>query len=173
MSSRRFYRSSGDQESLFQKESPDLLIFCSRLAVSLVAVCSISTVTSGSANQTANSAAPGTIYEGARLIVGDGSAPIENSAFIVGNDHFTRIGRRGQLLAPTGGQRVDLTGKTVMPALVDAHVHLGYRKNLSFTADNYTRENLLDTLDRFAYCGIAAVLEAGTGRGDLPFDVRT
>jgi len=60
----------------------------------------------------------------------------------------------------------------VIPALIDAHVHLGYRKGLSFTADNYTRDNLLDILDRFAYHGIAAVLEAGTGRGDLPFQVR-
>ena len=59
-----------------------------------------------------------------------------------------------------------------MPALIDAHVHLGYRKGLSFSAENYTRDNLLDTLDRFAYCGVAAVLEAGTGRGDLPFQVR-
>jgi len=60
-----------------------------------------------------------------------------------------------------------------MPALVDAHVHLGYRKGLSFSADNYTRDTLLDTLDRFAYCGVAAVFEAGTGRGDLPFQVRS
>jgi imidazolonepropionase-like amidohydrolase len=74
--------------------------------------------------------------------------------------------------APAGATRVDLAGKTVIPALVDAHVHLGYRKGLSFTADNYTRENLLDILDRFAYFGVAAVLEAGTGRGDLPFQVR-
>ena len=49
---------------------------------------------------------------------------------------------------------------------------LGYRKGLSFTADNYTRETLLDTLERFAYYGVAAVLEAGTGRNDLPFTVR-
>jgi imidazolonepropionase-like amidohydrolase len=117
--------------------------------------------------------APGaTLFEGAHLIVGDGSRPIESSAFIVENSHFMRVGRKGQLQAPAGARRIDLTGKTVMPALVDAHVHLGYRKGLSFTADNYTRDNLLDTLDRFAYCGIAAVLEAGTGRGDLPFQVR-
>lgn len=113
-----------------------------------------------------------TLFEGARLIVGDGSAPIENSAFIVENSRFMRVGRKGQLQAPAGARRIDLTDKAVMPALVDAHVHLGYRKGLSFAADNYTRENLLDTLDRFAYCGIAAVLEAGTGRGDLPFQVR-
>ncbi|MBI3400363.1 MAG: amidohydrolase family protein [Acidobacteria bacterium] len=113
-----------------------------------------------------------TVFEGARLITGEGNAPIENSAFVVENDRITSVGRKGALTAPAGARRADLTGKTVIPALVDAHVHLGYRKGLSFTADNYTRENLLDILDRFAYFGVAAVLEAGTGRGDLPFQVR-
>jgi len=113
-----------------------------------------------------------TLFEGARLIVGDGSPPIENSAFIVQNTRVARIGRKGELAAPGGARRVDLTGKTVIPALIDAHVHLGYRKGLSFSAENYTRDTLLETLDRFAYCGVAAVLEAGTGRGDLPFQVR-
>jgi imidazolonepropionase-like amidohydrolase len=113
-----------------------------------------------------------TLFEGARLIAGDGGRPIENSAFLVENDRFTRIGANGRVQAPPGARRVDLSGKTVMPALVDAHVHLGYRKGLTFTADNYTRDNLLDELDRFAYYGVAAILEAGTGRGALPFQVR-
>src|SRR5262249_44762538 len=81
-------------------------------------------------------------------------------------------GAAGSRRMPAGARRVDLTGKTVMPALVDAHVHLGYRRGATFAADNYTRENLLDELDRFSYHGVAAVLEAGTGRGMLPFDVR-
>ncbi len=88
-----------------------------------------------------------TIYEGARLLTGDG-VMIEDSAFIVANDRFVGVGRRGQLPPPPGATRVDLSGKTVMPALVDDHVHMGYRKGTSFTAYNYTRENLTDMLDR-------------------------
>jgi imidazolonepropionase-like amidohydrolase len=113
-----------------------------------------------------------TLFEGARLIIGDGSAPIENSAFIIVGNRFTQIGRRGEVQAPAGAARVDLSGKTVMPALIDDHVHMGYRRGTSFTAANYTRENLLDQLDRYAYYGVAAVLETGTGRGDLPYKVR-
>ena len=82
------------------------------------------------------------------------------------------VGRRGELPPPPGATRVDLSGKTVMPALVDDHVHMGYRKGTSFSADNYTRENLTDMLDRYAFYGIAAILETGTGRGDLPYQVR-
>jgi imidazolonepropionase-like amidohydrolase len=112
-----------------------------------------------------------TIFEGARLLTGDGGV-IENSAFIVANDRFVGVGRRGELPPPPGATRVDLAGMTVMPALVDDHVHMGYRAGTSFSADNYTRDNLLDMLDRYAFYGVAAVLETGTGRGDLPYRVR-
>ncbi|HKC55688.1 MAG TPA: hypothetical protein VKC35_06170, partial [Vicinamibacterales bacterium] len=56
-----------------------------------------------------------TVFEGARLIAGDGSAPIEDSAFIVENNQFTYVGRRADLKAPEGAARVNLAGKTVMP----------------------------------------------------------
>jgi len=119
----------------------------------------------------ASPAASQTLYEGARLITGDG-AVIENSAFVVRNDQFAEVGRKGEVALPQGGSRVDLTGKTVMPAIVDSHVHMGYRKGLDFGTGNYTRENLTDILDRFAYYGIAAVLEAGTSRSDLVYEMR-
>jgi imidazolonepropionase-like amidohydrolase len=113
-----------------------------------------------------------TLFENARVVAGDGRAPIADAAFVVQNGRFTQVGTRAAVSVPAGAQRVDLGGKTVIPALVDAHVHLGYRRATTFTADNYTRDNLLDELDRFSYYGIAAVLEAGTGRGALPFRVR-
>ena len=98
-------------------------------------------------------AVPATLFEGARLITGDGTAPIENAAFLVENARFTRVGRRGAVEAPPGTARVDLTGKTVIPALVDGHSHIGYMKNLTSGAVNYTRENILDHMHRFAYFG--------------------
>jgi len=115
--------------------------------------------------------AQGTLYEGARLITGDGSA-IEDSFFIVEGNQFTRIGRKGDVALPNGLARIDLTGKTVIPALIDTHVHLGYRKGLDFSPSNYTRENVTDTLDRFAYYGVGAILETGTARGDLAYQMR-
>jgi len=112
------------------------------------------------------------VFEGALLITGDGGGPIENSAFIVEGNRFTAVGRRGAVTIPAGAARVDLSGKTVIPALIDAHVHMGYRKGLSFGPENYTRENLLDILNRFAYYGVAAILETGTARGDLAYQLR-
>jgi imidazolonepropionase-like amidohydrolase len=113
-----------------------------------------------------------TVYDGARLIDGNGGAAVENSAFVVADGRFTRIGLRGELQAPAGALHVDLAGKTVMPGLVDAHAHLGYRKGTTFTADNFTRDNILDQLNRFSYWGVSGVLSTGTDIGDLIFQIR-
>ena len=64
-----------------------------------------------------------TVFEGARLIVGNESAPIENSVFVVDDGKFTQVGIVGDLAPPTGAQRVDLSGKTVMPALVNCRIN--------------------------------------------------
>jgi imidazolonepropionase-like amidohydrolase len=114
------------------------------------------------------------LFEGARLIVGDGSAPIENSAFLVENNKFTRIGKKGELQPPAGAVRVDLSGKTVMPALVDAHTHLGWAviKTGKIDADTYTPENLIDHLRRYAYYGISAAQSMGIDPGETPYQVR-
>jgi imidazolonepropionase-like amidohydrolase len=95
--------------------------------------------------------APGaTLFEGARLITGDEAPPIEDSGFVVQDGKFASVGRRGEVRAPEGAARVDLTGKTVMPGIIEAHAHLGYWKDLKPSAENFTRENLLADLQRFA-----------------------
>ena len=112
------------------------------------------------------------LYEGARLITGDGTTPIESSAFLVQGSRFVRVGRKGEVQAPAGAARVDLTGKTVIPALIDAHSHIGYMKHLTSGPQNYTRENIVDHMRRFAYFGVAASLAMGSDFGELPFQLR-
>jgi len=124
------------------------------------------------ATQAPPAASSATVFEGARLIVGDGSAAIEDSAFVVERGWFTQVGRRGTVTAPAGATRVDLSGKTVIPALVDGHSHIGYQKGVSTSVKNYSRENILDHMYRFAYYGIAASQAMGSDFGDMPYDVR-
>lgn len=102
-------------------------------------------------------------FEGARLIVGDGRAPIENSAFLVEERTFTWVGRQGEREPPDGAVLVDLSGKTVIPALIDAHQHIGltHIKDGTSSTDNYTRENLIEHLERSAYHGVAATMSLG------------
>jgi imidazolonepropionase-like amidohydrolase len=116
-----------------------------------------------------------TLFEGARLIAGDGTAPIENSAFLVDGETFTWVGRKGERQVPSGTRRVDLTGKTVIPALIDGHNHIGLinEHDGSNSKANYTRENLIDQLERYAYYGIGAALSMGLEADqELAYDLR-
>jgi imidazolonepropionase-like amidohydrolase len=136
-------------------------------ATTLIAVCFVWTLAAQAPRPITGSA----VFQGARLIVGDGRV-IERSVFVVNGGTFARVGRQGQVTVPAGAEQVDLAGKTVMPALVDAHTHLGYRKDGTFLAENFTRETLQYELERFASYGVAAVASAGTDRGDLTFQLR-
>ena len=127
-----------------------------------------------------------TAYEGARLIVGDGRRAIEDSVFLVQNGQFLAAGKKGSLKIPAGAAHVNLTGKTVMPAMVDLHGHLGYQNVPAGTMskETFTRENLIDHLQRLAYYGIGAVVDVAsltdrsdmhggrTNWGDVPLRVR-
>ena len=113
-----------------------------------------------------------TIFEGARLITGDGSASIEDSAFVVKDGTFTAVGRRGQVQAPEGTARVDLTGKTVMPAIIEAHAHLGYWNGSKLAPEHFTRAQLVSDLQRLAYHGVAAVLSMGADRREIAWPLR-
>lgn len=102
-----------------------------------------------------------TAYEGARLIVGDGSEPIEHGAFLVEQSRIVAVGRAGELQVPAGAAHVDLRGKTVMPAIVDTHTHLAV-----------TRDGLIDHLQRKAYYGVGVAMSLGQDTGDVPFQIR-
>ncbi len=100
-------------------------------------------------------------FENARIIIGDGRAPIEGGTILVDGTRITGVGRTGSVQVPAGATRISLAGKTVIPALIDTHTHL-----------STTRDALSDDLRRRAYWGVAAALSMGTDPGDLPFEMR-
>src|SRR5215510_9770097 len=102
-----------------------------------------------------------TIFEGARIITGDGRAPLENASFIVSGGRFTQVGSAASVRPPAGAARVSLAGKTVMPAIIDTHTHL-----------SQTRDALLDDLRRRAYFGVGAAQSLGQDTTDVSFQVR-
>ena len=122
----------------------------------LTAACS-SQVATSPAGQTGQSAA--TVFENARVITGDGTA-IEDGAFVIEGGKFTSVGKKGEVAAPAGAAHVDLTGKSVMPTKTDLHGHLGYENIIEGTTskENFTRENLIDHLERYAFMGFGAVV---------------
>lgn len=106
------------------------------------------------------------------MIPGDGTAAIENASVLVQGARIVQVGAADRITAPAGAQRVDASGKTLMPAIVDGHVHLGFQVGLNFSAANYTRATLVDQLNRYACAGIGTVLSMGTDAGDMPLQLR-
>jgi imidazolonepropionase-like amidohydrolase len=105
----------------------------------------------------AQAPAPGvTVFEGARLIVGDGRAPIENATLVVDGARIVQAGSAADVRVPAAAARVSLAGKTVMPMLIDTHVHL-----------SPTRELVTRDLKRRAYFGVSAALSMGTDNIEL------
>jgi imidazolonepropionase-like amidohydrolase len=119
------------------------------------------TVAAGAAMLGAQAPAGTTAFEGARVITGDGAAPIENATIVVTGGRIAQVGPAGRVTVPAGATRVSLAGKTVMPTIVDTHVHLGT-----------TREALTTDLRRRAYFGISAAMSLGLDAGADIFQVR-
>ena len=116
--------------------------------LNLVALTAI--VALGFVSGTAYAQSGVTAFEGARLIVGDGSA-IENATLIVDGTKIVQAGGAADVRVPAGAARVNLAGKTVMPMVIDTHVHL-----------SPTRERLIRDLKQRAYFGVSAALSMGT-----------
>jgi len=116
--------------------------------------------------------AQSTLYEGARLISGDGKPAIERSAFLVENGTITRVGRQGEVQPPKGATRVDLTGRTVMPTLIDIHTHTGFQRGATYVPQNYGRETIVEDLNRALRFGVSAVVSEGIDPGDAAFKIR-
>jgi imidazolonepropionase-like amidohydrolase len=106
------------------------------------------------------------LYENARVIPGDGQPAIERGAVLVRDGRITRVGRAGEIGVPDGGVRVDLTGKTVVPTLTNAHTHVGFQRGATYARENYGRDSILEDLNRALYFGVTAVASQGIDPGD-------
>ena len=137
------------------------------LSVAVYALVSV-----GAASQQPGAGSGAALFEGALLISGADGAPIANAAFVVQDGTIARVGRRGEIAVPAGAVRIELSGKTVMPTLINAHGHPGFQRGLTYGRENYTRDTYLDDLRRAAYFGVRVVMSQGIDPGDLAYEIR-
>lgn len=118
------------------------------------AVAAVVAVVFGGLSQFSVSAsADVTAFEGARLIIGDGRV-VENATLLMDGSKLIQAG--AGVTVPAGATRVNLAGKTVMPALIDSHVHL-----------SFTHDKLIRDLRQRGYWGVAAAMSLGTDNLEL------
>lgn len=101
------------------------------------------------------------VYEGATVITGQDAPPIENAVFVVEDGRFSVVGSAAAVTLPEGLTTVDLSGRTVIPALINTHVHLAVE-----------REARVRELRHHAYYGAGAVTSLGHDEGEAAFAVR-
>jgi len=111
------------------------------------------------------------VFRGARVIVGDGRV-IDDAAVVMRDGLLLDVARNGDVAAPADAVVVDVQGKTLMPAIVNAHSHLGWEAYTSWGSQNFTRENLIDHLYRHAYYGVGTVISTASDRESIGLPVQ-
>lgn len=66
---------------------------------------------------------PVTVVQGGRLIDGNGGPPLENSVIVIDGERIRAVGAEGSLQIPAGAKVVDASGLSILPGLIDAHIH--------------------------------------------------
>ncbi len=88
------------------------------------------------------------------LIDGSGKAAEPNAALVMTDGKIAWVGPVAQLKAPAGAKTIDLTGKFVIPGLIDAHVHIGIMHDVTQDIKYYTRDNVEADLKTYAAYGV-------------------
>ncbi len=110
------------------------------------------------------------LLKNGRLIIGDGSV-LETGSILI-RDGLIALVSEEEIAAGPNAQVIDVGGKTLMPALIDGHAHLGYQSPSSWGADNYSLETLVSNLEQYAYFGFSAVFSAGTDPLDFALSIQ-
>ncbi|WP_126972713.1 amidohydrolase family protein [Gynurincola endophyticus] len=116
-------------------------------------------------NQHPDFAKEGLLLRSVTLIDGSGDEPKRSVDILIKGDTISAIGTG--LDTGTAANVIFLSGKTVMPALISAHVHVGNVKGTESNAEFYTRENIVNQLNRYADYGVLNVLSLGSDRSLL------
>ena len=130
----------------------------------LLAAALVSTLlaAAGVSLQTSHAQAPdGTavVLTGARLFDGTGRAPLEQSTLVIRNGRIEAV---GAATVPDDAVRIDLSGKTIVPGLINAHGHLN-----SDQSARPIRDKLVGQLRLYADYGVTTVVVLGVGANDL------
>jgi imidazolonepropionase-like amidohydrolase len=96
------------------------------------------------------------------LIDGTGRPAVKDAALVISDGRIEYAGPKAQMKAPQGAQTIDLSGRYVMPGIINLHGHLGNVKGLVQDPKNYTPENLDNNLNTYARYGVTTVVSMGS-----------
>src|SRR5262245_57258555 len=101
-----------------RKYSGDIYMLKSWIALIVTMAVVVSPVQTGAQNQAV-------VLDGGTLIDGTGKNPINNAVVVVEGGRIKAVGSKGQVSVPAGAQVIKTDGRTILPGLIDGHIHLG------------------------------------------------
>jgi imidazolonepropionase-like amidohydrolase len=108
------------------------------------------------------------LVSGGTVVNGTGAAPMPDTSVLLDGDCIVAIGSEADAQAGTGATRIDATGCTVMPGLVDAHVHCTFNDVQSndelFFHRDHTMAALVtaQNLQKILRAGVTSIVDPDT-----------
>jgi imidazolonepropionase-like amidohydrolase len=110
-------------------------------------------------------------FVGGRVFDGTGLRALESATVLVRDGRVVAVGPSARVEIPKEAERVDVSGRTLVPGLVNAHGHVAAVRGLQSGPAFETEENLRRQLVQYAWYGITTVFSLG-GDGDIGFRLR-
>ena len=107
-------------------------------------------------------------FTNARILDGTGRAPIEKGTLVITNGRVTASGPAASIRIPAGAQRIDATGKTIVPGFVNAHAHLNVERGATLPV----RDDLIRRLKMYALYGVTSTVSLGSTQADEAEGIR-
>ncbi|MEZ5352833.1 MAG: amidohydrolase family protein [Bryobacteraceae bacterium] len=102
------------------------------------------------------------VLDNATLIDGSGSGPAPNSRLVVVDGRIRYAGPASGMAVPPNVEKTDLSGKFIIPGIINIHGHLGNVVGLVQDPKNFTAENLTAQLSTYASYGVTSVVSMGS-----------
>ena len=100
-----------------------------------------------------------TAFTGATIIDGSGGTPIPDGVLLVQHGKVVAVGTKEDIPIPAHVTRQDLTGKTIMPGIINAHGHVGDVQGIE--GGHYSAQTIKDNLALYARYGVTTVVSLG------------
>ncbi|HUS05768.1 MAG TPA: amidohydrolase family protein [Bryobacteraceae bacterium] len=113
-----------------------------------------------------------TVLQNFNLIDGRGGTPVPNASLVIRDGRIEYAGPGSRMPKVSGARIVDLTGKYVMPGIINLHGHVGNVSELTQDPKNFTRANVDKNLKTYASYGVTSVVSMGSDQ-PLILDVRS
>jgi imidazolonepropionase-like amidohydrolase len=102
------------------------------------------------------------VIQGATVIDGVSSTPIENAVIVIADGTIQAIGSSGSVEVPPGAQIIDATGKTIIPGIFNLHAHAGNAEGMKSGGELHNRQRIQRDANRYLYYGITHMVSLGT-----------